>query len=160
LFVLNLFPGFNSRFIALKSWNVALKSFDDGWARKPELSDAVPGEPVRDPEGTMSDISKTGDLTVRDVSRQRNIGRFTGNFKSRVAAHDVVFVRIVNRENICSIGAVSELASIIPTLAQSENSHPCILARLPETARWKKVRVVGSRGRRSIEQKFPSVHLH
>jgi alpha-galactosidase len=42
-----------------------------------------------------SDISKTGKLTVRDVWRQRNIGRFTGSFQSRVAAHDVVFVRII-----------------------------------------------------------------
>jgi alpha-galactosidase len=41
-----------------------------------------------------SDISKTGKLTVRDVWRQRNIGRFTGAFKSPVAAHDVVFVRL------------------------------------------------------------------
>ena len=40
------------------------------------------------------DISKSGKLTVRDVWRQRNIGRFKGSFKSPVAAHDVVLVRL------------------------------------------------------------------
>jgi alpha-galactosidase len=42
-----------------------------------------------------SDISQSGKLIVRDVWRQRNIGRFTGSFKSRVGAHDVIFVRLV-----------------------------------------------------------------
>jgi alpha-galactosidase len=40
------------------------------------------------------DISKSGNLTVHDVWRQRNIGRFKGSFKSQVAAHDVVLVRL------------------------------------------------------------------
>jgi alpha-galactosidase len=40
------------------------------------------------------DLAKSGKLTVRDVWRQRNIGKFKGSFKSQVAAHDVVLVRL------------------------------------------------------------------
>ena len=42
-----------------------------------------------------SDMGTSGTLTVRDVWRQRNIGSFTGSFKSPVAAHDVVLVRFI-----------------------------------------------------------------
>jgi alpha-galactosidase len=41
------------------------------------------------------DVGKSGKLTVRDVWRQRNIGSFPDRFESQVAAHDVVFVRLV-----------------------------------------------------------------
>jgi alpha-galactosidase len=41
------------------------------------------------------DVAKSGKLTARDVWRQRNIGQFTDSFKSQVAAHDVVLVRLI-----------------------------------------------------------------
>lgn len=41
------------------------------------------------------DVGKNGKLRVRDVWRQRDIGSSTDNFKSQVAAHDVVFVRLI-----------------------------------------------------------------
>ena len=41
------------------------------------------------------DVGKSGKLTVRDVWRQRNIGEFADGFKSGVAAHDVVLVRLI-----------------------------------------------------------------
>lgn len=41
------------------------------------------------------DVAKSGKLTVRDVWRQKDIGSFTDGFKSPVAPHDVVFVRVI-----------------------------------------------------------------
>jgi alpha-galactosidase len=41
------------------------------------------------------DVAKSGELTVRDVWRQHDIGSFTNSFKSDVAAHDVVLVRLI-----------------------------------------------------------------
>ncbi|MGC2399527.1 MAG: putative Ig domain-containing protein [Acidobacteriaceae bacterium] len=40
------------------------------------------------------DLAKSGNLTVRDVWRQRNVGKFRNSFKSQVAAHDVLLVRL------------------------------------------------------------------
>jgi alpha-galactosidase len=41
------------------------------------------------------DVAKSGKLKVRDVWRQKDIGSFTDSFKSTVAPHDVVFVRVI-----------------------------------------------------------------
>lgn len=41
------------------------------------------------------DVGASGTLTVRDVWRQKNIGSFTGNYKSVVGAHDVALVRLI-----------------------------------------------------------------
>jgi alpha-galactosidase len=41
------------------------------------------------------DVARSGKLTVRDVWRQKDIGSFTDGFKSPVAPHDVVFVRLI-----------------------------------------------------------------
>jgi alpha-galactosidase len=40
------------------------------------------------------DVAKSGKLTVRDVWRQKNIGKFKDSFHSEVPAHDVVLVRL------------------------------------------------------------------
>ena len=42
-----------------------------------------------------SDVGKVGRQTVHDVWRQKDIGVFADSFKSQVAAHDVLLVRLV-----------------------------------------------------------------
>ncbi len=41
------------------------------------------------------DVARSGKLAVRDVWRQHDIGSFADGFKSQVAAHDVVLVRLI-----------------------------------------------------------------
>jgi alpha-galactosidase len=42
-----------------------------------------------------NDVGASGTLIVRDAWRQRNIGSFTGSFKSVIGPHDVALVRLV-----------------------------------------------------------------
>ena len=45
------------------------------------------------------DVAKSGKLAVRDVWRQHTIGSFAEGFKSQVAAHDVVLLRLIKPGN-------------------------------------------------------------
>ena len=41
-----------------------------------------------------SDLGLSGEQTVRDLWRQQDLGKFTGQFETKVGRHGVVLVRI------------------------------------------------------------------
>jgi alpha-galactosidase len=55
------------------------------------------GEAPRAMTIDWKDVGQSGKLTVRDVWRQKDIGKFKDSFHSQVPAHDVVLVRLGKR---------------------------------------------------------------
>lgn len=45
----------------------------------------------------FKDLSQNGELAVRDVWHQRDVGRFTGHFEASVGAHDVQLVKLTKQ---------------------------------------------------------------